>query len=55
MFTLQTIAFLANLQGSKNCRGPFLIVCPLSILQNWQNEFTRYAVQTVPIFYTFHT
>ncbi|XP_078362236.1 chromodomain-helicase-DNA-binding protein 1-like isoform X2 [Oculina patagonica] len=41
--TIQTIALLANLQGSKNCRGPFLIVCPLSVLQNWQNEFTRFS------------
>ncbi|KAJ7373980.1 Chromodomain-helicase-DNA-binding protein 1-like [Desmophyllum pertusum] len=38
-----TIALLANLQGSKNCRGPFLIVCPLSVLQNWQSEFSRFS------------
>jgi len=39
--TIQTIALLANFQVSKNCQGPFLIVCPLSVLQNWQNEFSR--------------
>ena len=40
-FALQTIALLANLQGANNCQGPFLIVCPLSVLHNWQNEFSR--------------
>lgn len=41
--TIQTIALLIYLQGVNNCPGPFLIVCPLSVLQNWQNEFSRFS------------
>ena len=40
--TVMTIAFLAHL-WSKGVRGPFIIVAPLSTLQNWKNEFSRYA------------
>ncbi|RMX56153.1 hypothetical protein pdam_00012086 [Pocillopora damicornis] len=37
---LAAILSLKN-AGVNNCPGPFLIVCPLSVLQNWQNEFSR--------------
>jgi ATP-dependent DNA helicase len=40
--TLQTIAFCAYLRESKNFR-PFLIVCPLSVLHNWVDEFDKFA------------
>lgn len=39
--TLQTITFLATLMETGTW-GPFLIVCPLSVLQNWINEFKRF-------------
>ncbi|XP_027059374.1 chromodomain-helicase-DNA-binding protein 1-like isoform X2 [Pocillopora damicornis] len=45
--TIQTIALLIYLQGVNNCPGPFLIVCPLSVLQNWQNEFSRFSKHQV--------
>ena len=40
-YAFQTVALLTNLRGAENCPGPFLIVCPLSVLQNWKSEFLR--------------
>ncbi|KAK4689103.1 ATP-dependent DNA helicase, partial [Tremellales sp. Uapishka_1] len=40
--TLQTISFLAHLK-SKGTWGPFLIVCPLSVLHNWITEFEKFT------------
>ncbi|KAG8981788.1 hypothetical protein FRB90_006988, partial [Tulasnella sp. 427] len=49
--TLQTISFLAHLK-EKGVWGPFLIVCPLSVLNNWKAEFEKFA-PTVPVV-TYH-
>ncbi|KAF8797773.1 hypothetical protein BYT27DRAFT_7265322 [Phlegmacium glaucopus] len=40
--TLQTIAFSAYLREQDNTR-PFLVVCPLSVLHNWLDEYTKFA------------
>ncbi|KAJ1928535.1 putative ATPase [Tieghemiomyces parasiticus] len=40
--TLQTISFLAFLR-ERQVWGPFLVVCPLSTLSNWVNEFQRFT------------
>ncbi|KAJ3996635.1 SNF2-family ATP dependent chromatin remodeling factor snf21 [Lentinula boryana] len=40
--TLQTIAFSAHLREFGFAR-PFLIVCPLSVLHNWIDEYTKFA------------
>ena len=40
--TLQTIAFSAYLREQDNAR-PFLVVCPLSVLHNWVDEYTKFA------------
>ncbi|EGN97722.1 hypothetical protein SERLA73DRAFT_184544 [Serpula lacrymans var. lacrymans S7.3] len=40
--TLQTIAFNAYLRELRNYK-PFLIVCPLSVLHNWIEEFQKFA------------
>lgn len=40
--TLQTIAFISFLI-EKNVGGPFLVVVPLSTLNNWENEFKKFA------------
>ncbi|KAG9028175.1 hypothetical protein FRB95_006791 [Tulasnella sp. JGI-2019a] len=40
--TLQTIAFLAHLK-EKGVWGPFLVVCPLSVLHNWASEFAKFT------------
>ncbi|KAI0044579.1 hypothetical protein FA95DRAFT_1496832 [Auriscalpium vulgare] len=39
--TIQTIAFVAHLRV--NAEAPNLIVCPLSVLHNWVDEFQRFA------------
>ncbi|KAF8530036.1 SNF2 family DNA-dependent ATPase [Hysterangium stoloniferum] len=43
-FTLQTIAFLAHVPVTR----PALIVCPLSVLHNWVDEFTKFA-PSIPV------
>ncbi|TIA90806.1 hypothetical protein E3P99_01358 [Wallemia hederae] len=48
--TLQTITFLAKLieDGSK---GPFLIICPLSVVKNWIKEFAKFTPKLQPVMY----
>ena len=41
--TVQTITLLAGLKHSGALPGPHLVVTPLAVLQNWANEFTRFA------------
>ncbi|ORY32001.1 SNF2 family N-terminal domain-domain-containing protein [Naematelia encephala] len=48
--TLQTISFLAHLR-SKGTWGPFLIVCPLSVLNNWIMEFEKFTPSIPVIMY----
>ncbi|KIJ97478.1 hypothetical protein K443DRAFT_681497 [Laccaria amethystina LaAM-08-1] len=40
--TLQTIAFSAYLREHHNSK-PFLVVCPLSVLHNWVDEYAKFA------------
>ncbi|WP_075593358.1 DEAD/DEAH box helicase [Pseudoalteromonas sp. PAB 2.2] len=40
--TLQVIAFLANAKQRPQA-GPTLIVCPTSLVGNWQNEINKFA------------
>lgn len=40
--TLQLILFLAWLKHSE-IKGPFLVTCPLATLDNWRQEFARFA------------
>lgn len=48
--TLQTIAFLAHLR-ERGSYGPFMIVVPLSVLDNWLNELERFAPSMPAIAY----
>ncbi|XP_023645518.1 switch 2 isoform X2 [Capsella rubella] len=51
--TIQTIAFLAGVYGKdgeagdtsvlESEKGPVLIICPSSIIHNWESEFSRWA------------
>ncbi|KAI9111492.1 hypothetical protein K1719_017182 [Acacia pycnantha] len=41
--TIQAIAFLAHLAEEKNIWGPFLIVAPKSVLNNWNEELERFC------------
>ncbi|KAF9222210.1 hypothetical protein BS17DRAFT_784014 [Gyrodon lividus] len=45
--TIQTIAFNAHLRELGHFR-PFLVVCPLSVIHNWIDEFHRFA-PTIPV------
>ena len=47
----QTIALFIYLAGRLNDEGPFLILCPLSVLSNWKEEMERYRVDVVEIFF----
>ncbi|KAJ3896923.1 SNF2 family DNA-dependent ATPase [Lentinula edodes] len=46
-FTLQTIAFSAHLR-ELGVAMPFLIVCPLSVLHNWIDEYAKFAPE-IPV------
>lgn len=45
--TIQTISFLAYLI-EQQIQGPYLVVAPLSTLQNWVNEINRFA-PSIPV------
>ncbi|XXG70943.1 hypothetical protein AAC387_Pa07g0306 [Persea americana] len=48
--TIQAMAFLAHLAEEKNIWGPFLIVAPSSVLNNWADEIQRFCpdLRTLP-------
>ncbi|KAF9593859.1 hypothetical protein IFM89_025650 [Coptis chinensis] len=48
--TIQAMAFLAHLSEEKNIWGPFLIVAPASVLNNWADEISRFCpdLKTLP-------
>lgn len=48
---VQVIALLCHLVERKNDRGPFLVVVPASVLQNWVSEISRWAPQMIKISY----
>ncbi|KAJ6620243.1 P-loop containing nucleoside triphosphate hydrolase protein, partial [Mycena sp. CBHHK59/15] len=48
--TLQTIAFSAHLR-ELGFGKPFLVVCPLSVLHNWVEEYRRFAPEIPVVMY----
>ncbi|XP_054568059.1 chromodomain-helicase-DNA-binding protein 1-like [Eptesicus fuscus] len=50
--TCQTIALFIYLAGRLNDEGPFLILCPLSVLSNWKEEIERFAPGLSCVTYT---
>ncbi|XP_030926528.1 chromatin-remodeling ATPase INO80 isoform X1 [Quercus lobata] len=48
--TIQAMAFLAHLAEEKNIWGPFLVVAPASVLNNWNDEINRFCpdLKTLP-------
>ncbi|KAJ6794250.1 DNA helicase INO80-like [Iris pallida] len=48
--TIQAMAFLAHLAEEKNIWGPFLVVAPSSVLNNWADEISRFCpdLRTLP-------
>lgn len=63
--TIQTIAFLAAVYGKDGDivdpkaftenptleKGPVLIICPSSVIQNWEIEFSKWATFSVSIYH----
>ncbi|MBI4332705.1 MAG: DEAD/DEAH box helicase [Chloroflexi bacterium] len=41
--TIEFIAFLLHLRQRKLLRGPSLLVCPMSVVNNWKREVERFA------------
>ncbi|EFA77354.1 chromo domain-containing protein [Heterostelium album PN500] len=50
--TIQTISFISYLFNVQNLSGPFLVVVPLSTIENWHREFTKWAPKMNLIVYT---
>jgi SNF2 family DNA or RNA helicase len=41
--TIQLIAFLLHLKAEKRWNGSMLLICPTSVLSNWERELKRFA------------
>ncbi|XP_054645360.1 chromodomain-helicase-DNA-binding protein 1-like isoform X2 [Dunckerocampus dactyliophorus] len=41
--TCQTISLLVYMSGALGTKGPFLVLSPLSVMENWRNELERFA------------
>ncbi|XP_016127586.1 chromodomain-helicase-DNA-binding protein 1-like [Sinocyclocheilus grahami] len=50
--TCQTISLLAYARGCLKMNGPFLVLCPLSVLENWRQELERFCPILSVIYYT---
>ncbi|MEL6815516.1 MAG: DEAD/DEAH box helicase, partial [Cyanobacteria bacterium J06598_3] len=49
--TIQLIAFLLYLKEEKALGGPVLLVCPTSVLSNWQREVKKFAPELNSLIY----
>ncbi|XP_042418985.1 chromatin-remodeling ATPase INO80-like isoform X1 [Zingiber officinale] len=49
--TIQAMAFLAHLAEEKNIWGPFLVVAPSSVLNNWADEISRFCPEFITLPY----
>ncbi|OQR96038.1 chromodomain-helicase-DNA-binding protein 1 [Achlya hypogyna] len=50
--TLQTIAFMCYLVSTKVLSSPCLVVAPLSVLPNWEEQLARFAPHLALVTYT---
>uniref|UniRef100_A0A4W4EFK3 Chromodomain-helicase-DNA-binding protein 1-like n=1 Tax=Electrophorus electricus TaxID=8005 RepID=A0A4W4EFK3_ELEEL len=50
--TCQTISLLVYAQGCLGMKGPFLVLCPLSVMENWSQELERLCPRLSVVFYT---
>ncbi|MEM9090717.1 MAG: DEAD/DEAH box helicase [Cyanobacteria bacterium P01_F01_bin.53] len=49
--TIQLIAFLLHLKEEKALGGPVLLVCPTSVLTNWQREVKKFGPKLASLIY----
>jgi superfamily II DNA or RNA helicase len=49
--TIELIAFLLHLQAENTLKNPILIVCPTSVLGNWEREMSKFAPQLKTLIY----
>eukprot|EP01096_Ripella_sp_DP13-Kostka_P016088 TRINITY_DN771_c0_g3_i2.p1 TRINITY_DN771_c0_g3~~TRINITY_DN771_c0_g3_i2.p1 ORF type:complete len:1469 (-),score=859.98 TRINITY_DN771_c0_g3_i2:128-4390(-) len=49
--TIQTISLITYLMEKKGNNGPFLVVTPLTTLDNWSSEFAKWAPSVITIVY----
>ncbi|KAL6890122.1 hypothetical protein ACP4OV_008885 [Aristida adscensionis] len=52
--TIQTIAFLSSVIGKDSGRektGPVLILCPTTVIRNWEKEFSEWAELSVAVYH----
>ncbi len=50
MFTTQAVVALEYLHQTRNVRGPFLVIAPLSTLTHWQREVEAWTTM-YPVVY----
>ncbi|XP_036426586.1 LOW QUALITY PROTEIN: chromodomain-helicase-DNA-binding protein 1-like [Colossoma macropomum] len=50
--TCQTISLLVYARGCLGMKGPFLVLCPLSVLENWRQELERICPSLSVVCYT---
>ncbi|XP_036396796.1 chromodomain-helicase-DNA-binding protein 1-like [Megalops cyprinoides] len=41
--TCQSISLLLYTRGALGSKGPFLVLCPLSVMENWKQEMERFS------------
>uniref|UniRef100_A0AAX7UDE2 Chromodomain helicase DNA binding protein 1-like n=1 Tax=Astatotilapia calliptera TaxID=8154 RepID=A0AAX7UDE2_ASTCA len=49
--TCQTISLLVYMSGALRKKGPFLVLSPLSVLENWRNELESFAPSLTVLVY----
>ena len=47
-FPLQAIGLILHQSAIHNFKGPVLVLCPLSVTNNWEAEFQRSLNSTTP-------
>ena len=49
--TVQTIALLNHLHSLEGCRGPFLVIAPLSTLHHWKRTVEEWTNMNAVLYY----
>lgn len=49
--THEVMAFMMGLRENENIKGPFLVVCPTTVLSHWDNKIREHAPGLKPVLY----